>query len=99
MQTTNRTTARRLANAPLVRSFMLSLEAANRSENTRKLYGWTIRHLLAYVAEQNMPDDLTALTREHLESFMTAVLKRSKPATAASVYRGLRQLYNWLLEE
>ena len=93
------TTTRRSANDLLVRSFMLSLEAANHSPNTRKVYGWAIRRLLAFTAEQGMPDDLTALTREHLEAFIVAVLKQSKPATAAAAYRGLRQLYNWLLEE
>ena len=97
--TTQPATARRTVNDLLLRSFLLSLEASNRSPNTRKVYAWAIRGLIAYAAEQNMPADVTALTREHIESYMANVLAHRKPATAGAAYQGLRQFYGWLESE
>jgi site-specific recombinase XerD len=46
-----------------------------------------------------MPTDVTAIRREHVEAFIEDVLARHRPATAATRYRDLQQLFRWLLEE
>ena len=46
-----------------------------------------------------MPMQVQAIHREHVEAFLADILERFKPATAASKYRSLQQLFRWLLEE
>ena len=46
-----------------------------------------------------MPQTVTALTREHVESYIEAVLDRTSASTAAGHYRRLQQLFRWLDEE
>ena len=43
--------------------------------------------------------DLAGARREDLEAFLTGLLARWKPATAANRYRALRVFYAWLEEE
>lgn len=46
-----------------------------------------------------MPIKATALTREHVESFIEEQLQQYKPSTAATRYRDLQQFFKWLVEE
>lgn len=46
-----------------------------------------------------MPTDVAAITREHVEAFITDQLARLAPASAASRYSSLRPFFNWLVEE
>jgi site-specific recombinase XerD len=45
-----------------------------------------------------MPTEMDAISREHIESFITAVLAHHKPSTANQRYRSIQQFFNWLLE-
>jgi len=46
-----------------------------------------------------MPTDVAAITREHVEAFITDQLARLAPASAANRYSSLRPFFNWLVEE
>jgi site-specific recombinase XerC len=46
-----------------------------------------------------MPTIAGNIRREHVEAFIAAELERTAPAFAATRYRSLQQLFNWLDEE
>ena len=46
-----------------------------------------------------MPTDVEAISREHIESFITDQVERHTAATAASRYRVLSAFFNWLVAE
>ena len=46
-----------------------------------------------------MPTQVEHITREHLETFITELLGKWKPATANNRYRGLQSYFKWLVEE
>jgi site-specific recombinase XerD len=46
-----------------------------------------------------MPTNCGAIRREHIESFMSELLARYKPATAANRYRSIQAFFKWLAEE
>lgn len=80
-------------------SFIRHLRAENLSPSTIRTYEDSARQLSAYLAAHGMPGDATAVRREHIESFITALLDRWKPATANNRFRGLQQFFKWLEEE
>jgi site-specific recombinase XerD len=83
----------------LKRSFTLHLKASNRSSRTIENYLEAIELFWRFLAEQGMPTEPAHLTREHVETFITALLERCKPGTAANRYRSLQAWFKWLLEE
>lgn len=46
-----------------------------------------------------MPQEVSYIRREHLESFIADLLARRKPATAINRCRGLQQFFKWAVEE
>lgn len=42
---------------------------------------------------------MTAITRDHIRSFVADQLKRWKPATAHNRYRGLHSFFTWAVDE
>jgi len=46
-----------------------------------------------------MPQAVTSIRREHVESFIADLLARWKPNTANNRYRGLQQFFKWCEEE
>lgn len=83
------------ANKSLLRSFDRALRNANRSERTRQSYAEAAGLLMAF----RPGVDLTAMTRDDLEEFMTDYLAKHKPSSAAVRYRSLRRLFNWMATE
>jgi site-specific recombinase XerD len=83
--------------SPLLRSFELHLRAANRSDNTIGSYLESVRQAEAYLTAHGRT--LLDARRSDLEGFITDLLTRRAPATAASRYKALRILYRWLEEE
>ncbi|MFN0071383.1 MAG: tyrosine-type recombinase/integrase [Chloroflexota bacterium] len=83
----------------LVASWERSLLAANKSPRTAETYLESARQFGDFLAEQGMPTQVEHVTREHVENWMGALLKKWKPATASVRYRALQQLFNWLIEE
>jgi site-specific recombinase XerD len=85
--------------AGLIKSFERSLLAVNKSPLTVKSYRDSLRLFSEFLAEQGMPNSVEAISREHVEEFLTDQLRRWKPATAHVRYNGLRAFFKWLLEE
>jgi site-specific recombinase XerD len=46
-----------------------------------------------------MPTAVGIIRREHVEAFIAAELERTAPTSAATRYRSLQQLFNWLDDE
>jgi site-specific recombinase XerD len=83
----------------LAESWEVHLEAANLSPNTIKLYLSGVRDLRSFLATAGMPTDVGDLTREHIEAYLVQLRERTSASTAATRYRGLRQMFKWLVEE
>ncbi|MCC7367075.1 MAG: tyrosine-type recombinase/integrase [Chloroflexi bacterium] len=83
----------------LAKSFERSLLAANRSPATIRIYMTSVQQLGAFLDAQKMPLVLAHLTREHVEEYIADVLKRNKPASAETRYRGLKAFFKWAEEE
>lgn len=83
----------------LAESWQVHLEAANLSPNTIKLYLSAVRDLRSFLDSTGMPTDVVDLTREHIEAYLVHLRERTSASTAATRYRGLRQLFKWLEEE
>ncbi|WP_262282130.1 tyrosine-type recombinase/integrase [Micromonospora sp. MA102] len=75
------------------------LRAKNRSKATIDSYLRCGNNLADWLAEQGMPTTVGAVTREHLEAFIAAMLDRLSPATAAKHYRSLQQFWKWLADD
>jgi site-specific recombinase XerD len=69
------------------------------SPRTIATYGDAVTLLTRYLAASGMPTQPRAITREHVEAFVTSQLERWKPATAHNRYRALRSFFGWLVEE
>lgn len=83
----------------LLSSWELHLRAANLSPRTIQSYLEAAGQLVEHLANTGMPTTAAAVTREHVESYISTVLEQRKPSTAANRYRSLQQLFRWLLDE
>lgn len=83
----------------LLTSWRLHLEAANLSPRTIRAYTDDGALFAAFLAERGMPTTAASVRREHVEAFIVAELERTAPASAATRYRSLQQLFNWLDHE
>lgn len=82
-----------------IASFGRHLRAENLSPRTQETYTEAARQLARFLAERGMPQDVAIMTREHIETFITNLLERWKPATANNRFRGLQSFFQWLVEE
>jgi site-specific recombinase XerC len=80
-------------------SWRLHLEAANLSPRTIRAYTDDGALLVKFLADKGMPTAVRSIRREHVEAFIVAELERTAPASAATRYRSLQQLFSWLDEE
>jgi len=83
----------------LLPSWRLHLEASNLSPRTIRAYTDDGALLAAFLAAKGMPTAVLSIRREHVEAFIVAELERTSPASAATRYRSLQQLFNWLDDE
>ena len=83
----------------LLPSWARSLRAENKSPKTVTAYLSGGEQLRSFLASRGMPTDVARIRREHVEAFIENVLSRHRPATAATRYRDLQQLFKWLVEE
>lgn len=83
----------------LAASWQRHLRAQRASPSTLATYGTSIAQLSRFLAERGMPTSPAAITREHVEAFVTDLLDRFKPATAHNRYRAARSFFAWLVEE
>jgi site-specific recombinase XerD len=85
--------------AVLVRSFELSLRAANKSPKTIKSYTDSVRGLCLFLVDNGMPTDTRHLTREHVETYVALQIERYRPKTAQIRFGDLQQFFKWAIEE
>jgi site-specific recombinase XerD len=85
------------ARSPLVRSFERHLRAENRSERTVATYLIALRQADAFLRAHGTT--IEAATRADLEAFLTDLLARRAPSTAATYHKVLKLLYAWLADE
>lgn len=83
----------------LLPSWRLHLEAANLSPRTIRAYTDDGAMFARFLAEKGMPTAADSISREHVEAFMASELERTAPASAATRYRSLQQLFKWLDDE
>jgi site-specific recombinase XerD len=80
-------------------SFARFLRALNRSPRTIRTYGEAVEGLSRFLAERGMPRRVSAIRREHVEAYFESILARWTAATALNRYQGLRQFWNFLVED
>lgn len=85
--------------AALLRSWSLSLKAANKSPRTIDSYLETGVVFDDFLRDRFGLADVAEVAREHVESFVADQLARWKPKTASIRYGNLQQLFKWLLDE
>ncbi|MCU1490835.1 MAG: integrase [Acidimicrobiaceae bacterium] len=83
----------------LIPSWELSLQAANKSPKTLRVYGDTARLFATFARDKLGVTEARKVTRETVETFMADQLARFKPTTASVRFRSLQQLWKWLVEE
>lgn len=83
----------------LLPSWETHLLAERKSPRTVQSYLEAGQQLAAFLDANGMPADVTAIKREHVETFLVHVLSRHSPSTGANRYRSLRQLFRWLEED
>jgi site-specific recombinase XerD len=76
-----------------------SLQAQNKSANTIKLYLDAGRLLEDFLTQRGMPTAAENIKREHVEAFIVDLQARTSASTAATRYRGLKQLFRYLVDE
>ena len=112
MTTSNEIGAKRRAGsegdifAMVVTSYKRSLLAANMSRATIENYMSTLDWFRAFLRERNMPTDPSAVSREHIETFLNSILsgvspltgRPYAPSTALAHYIRLHSFFAWLVE-
>lgn len=83
----------------LLPSWVRSLRASNRADKTIKAYTEAAQQLAAFLDSRGRPASVTSISRADVEAFITHLLETRSASTAATRYRGLQQLFNWLVEE
>jgi site-specific recombinase XerD len=83
---------------PLLRSFERHLRAENRSPQTVATYLIALRQAEAFLTATRGTTLATA-GRADLEAYLGDLLTRRAPATAATYYKVLKLLYQWLEDE
>jgi site-specific recombinase XerD len=82
-----------------LKSWLRDLRSRNISDKTLKTYGDSVRALAQFLADKGMPTNLTGITREHVQEFISDLLSRRSPATAANRYRACNTFFRWAVEE
>jgi site-specific recombinase XerD len=83
----------------LAASWRRHLVAQRMSPATLSTYGAAVRQLDRFLTARGMPTAPAAISREHVEAFISDVLANWKPATAHNRYRALRAFFGWVAEE
>ena len=83
---------------PLLRSFERHLRAENRSDQTVATYLIALRQAEAFLTGSR-GTTLAEAGRADLEAYLGDLLTRRAPSTAATYYKVLKLLYQWLEDE
>ncbi len=83
----------------LIASWRRHLVAQRMSPATLSTYGTSVRQLARFLAERGMPTSPSAITREHVEAFITDLLERWRATTAHNRFRAIGSFFRWLVDE
>ncbi len=83
----------------LAESWQRTLRARDLSPATLRAYGYGIARLVQHLSEKGMPTTVANITREHLEDFISDLLARAAPATAASNFGVMHGFFKWLVAD
>ncbi|HEV8490237.1 MAG TPA: tyrosine-type recombinase/integrase [Candidatus Limnocylindrales bacterium] len=83
----------------LLASWRRHMTAQRMSPATLSTYSTSVGQLASFLAAQGMPTSPGAMTREHVEAFISDLLAKWKPATAHNRYRALASFFRWLVDE
>lgn len=90
----------------LLPDFRRHLKARNKAPNTIESYLKISGEFVAFLEKMGMPMSASAVTREHVESYLVDMTERANPRTGkllsaayiAKHYRSLQQFWRWLEE-
>lgn len=77
-------------------SFERALRAENRAPRTIAIYTGTVTRFAAFLAAREMPTEVEAITRQHVEAYIADLVETRAANTAASAFRGLQRFFGWL---
>ena len=80
-------------------SFLLSLEAENLAEKTRRTYEEAVSLFGQFLAERGMPTTPAQIARGHIDAFIADQIARWRPNTARNRYLALKRFFDWLAAE
>lgn len=78
-----------------LQSFVRHLRAQNVSPNTVYAYAGAVVSLGDYLTANDLPTDVRAIERRHIELWQESLLAKYKPATAHQRYRGAQRFFHW----
>jgi site-specific recombinase XerD len=78
-----------------MQSFVRHLRAQNVSPNTVYAYAGAVVSLGEYLVQNDLPTDIRAIERQHIERWQESLLSKYKPATAHQRYRGAQRFFHW----
>lgn len=79
--------------------FVLAMTAEGKSQATIYSYGYSVDNFRAFAEGRGWPVSLDGLTRDRINTWLAHLQETSKPASAATRYRGLLRFCGWLEAE
>jgi site-specific recombinase XerD len=83
----------------LLPSWLYSLGERELSPKTVEVYERTCTALLAWLKDNDLPDDCEQVDAPHIRAFLAAETARTSAVSAHQHYRNLRVLFKWLAKE
>src|SRR5438105_2520119 len=81
-------------------SYRRHLRAGGMTPVTVGLYIYRLRRFDAYLRANGMPTGVTAIRREHIESYIVSLQEAGyRPATISLAYRSIQPFWRWLVSE
>lgn len=80
-------------------SWELALRARNRADGTIKEYRGTVGLFETWRDENDLPDDVEAVTAEEIRMFLIEERERTSAGNAHKHFRNLRAFFLWLIKE
>ncbi len=82
-----------------LRSFSVSLRAANKAPRTVTTYTLAVEQFAIFLTEHAFPTRLAEIERAHVAEHLAWLVDNRAAATAAQRYASLRQFFRWAVEE
>jgi len=80
-------------------SWKLSLRYANKSDNTIAVYLSALQRFEEYLSRQHLPTHIDAITRDHVQGFITELLDKRADTTAHNRFRALKTFFSYCVGE